>query len=265
MYQATDQKSRIIVSRRVPGIFIASGSKFSIQLFNPQKLDLKSTSHIFVGYNPRARHYDYLQSGSNRYHLNGSLVILFDNLRITIDNNNPYLSVVIDTHTAGEAPAIIGFHGLNEVIRSSGEEDVALLEANQFKEFREIIKPYLLKDGRLYLDNQSVEKGSSVGLTIEAVQSICTKRPGRTVTYIKNDDLQKIRKISGSDRRRYAISRLLSESKHFNPLADTLLLKSDKRQMILLDYKNSAVMLVKPLNPKKTDNPVCIVQKILLK
>lgn len=241
VYQAPDQKGRIIISQRVPGLYITSSvHPVDIQQFDPTKLYDNDSDDIFIQFDPTQNKYSMLVVRGKQFKINGSFVINVGSLRITVDNQNPYCSVV--NEPAESAPSVVGFNGTLEVVNAQGQEALALFEANQFSESRSLIKPYSIKQGALIVGDAAVTT-PFVGVVVQdknqcLVPEAIVLEEEVAATWDKLDDAGKktaSMKIKGKR----------------SPLLKLLRLRTTKDSIIAFDYLRGKMKNVRIL----TDTP----------
>jgi hypothetical protein len=307
--QSSDRRAKIIVSYRVPGIFILLGSPIDLQVFDPAKIELQpskvapvnlptgnpgssesgsaphapqtsapqvpaaTSTHLFVEYSPELDRYTALHIGQRSFRIRGGFSLHSDaegqRLRITVDNNNPYLSVVyepVENSAAAQpaepslaprdnSPTILGFRGIQTVVNKSGLRYVALLEANQFNQFKGLIEPYVLADGAITLKGSQYQ-GNSIGVELEPQKNICLAK-GSSLIY-----QSQLSGIKGSANRETALKELenlLAAAKPQDPFKGVLLLRVNPTEILGLDYGKERVITVRPL--PKAKQSVCLIEE----
>lgn len=254
VFQNRTLREKVVVSYSVPGIFVSSGSVIDIQLFDPSLLEVGNAQHVFIQYDPQTDRYVSLFLGRREHRIRGSLTVSLDRLRIAIDNNNPYLSVVVD-----EDSSILGFQGTKQIVMADGEAAVALLEANQFNQFTDTVAPYSYRDGRLFLKGRPVTR-KSVGLRLRPPDNICLNE--KKVIYISYEDIARIRKARSSSGRALLLEETLRRNKNYNPFKESLHLRIDKSSLISLNYLDGSVMQTKSMHSKFSKKTVCLVREL---
>jgi hypothetical protein len=256
VYQNQSGMEKIIVSYAVPGIFVISGPPVDLQLFDPGQLSTKSSFHAFLEYSPQNDSYTALIVGPERYKINGNFTLDMGRIRLAVDNNNPYLSIVVEKESA-----ILGFRGLEPVVNLSGETSVAFLEANQFNPYGDAIAPYALADGRLLLRGAAIQR-DSIGLKLDPPRNPCLDR--NKVIYIDQDEIERIKKITDNAERLKRLGQKLNENKNYNPLAESLLAGITKDSLVALNYQDGSVKSIKPMKNKFAKTTICVVDQLEL-
>jgi hypothetical protein len=297
--QSSDRRAKLIISHRVPGIFILLGSPIDLQIFDPAQIELPagglnasgagtssssqgaavkgdSVTHLFVEYSPQLDRYTALHVGERSFRIRGGFSLHSDlggqRLRVTVDNNNPYLSVVYEplentgvspspedgSAVSLKEPSIVGFRGIQTVVNKSGLRYVALLEANQFNQFKGLIEPYGLHSGVLTLKGKEYS-GSSIGVELEPQKNLCLTK-GSSLIY-----QTQLSAIKGSSNREAALKELeglLKASPSKDPFKGVLLLRINPTEILGLDYNKERVITVRPL--PKAKQSICLVEEIPL-
>lgn len=260
IYQSLDGRYKIIISYSQPGIFFALGSPVDLQVFNPTQLKKDDTRSLFIRYDQQLKKYSAIVIGKKEYKTNGgSLTVLLDGSRITIDNNNPYLSIVIDSQGGGKNEnSILGFLGLEVVVNNRGSEAVALLEANQFNQYRGIIEPYTYQSGQLFLKGKAVE--GPIGLNLETPKNVCLKKES---VYVTDLDLRRMMSMTDRTQSLKLLARLLRKSKEKSMFDSSIILRVAD-SIIALDYSKGRVNVIRPQTRKGSETQICVVQGIEL-
>lgn len=257
-FQSTDERSKIIVSREDPGIFIAFGRPLNIQLFDPEQLQTESSRHVFISYDPALSGYTKLTFGNRKsYRIIGSLSFLVGSLKISIDNNHGYCSISEvegDESTLG----IIGFRGIEPVARYKGTVAAALLEANQLESYQRVVKSFEFNGESLTLNQQPVD-ASAVGLSFELPANPCI--PGKDKVFLNNRQLDRIRVLIDARERLKYLETLLKQQRNNNPLDKLILIRISDQSALGIDYERGVVASVKPFSDSR-DNQICVVEDV---
>ena len=281
--QSSDRRAKMIVSYRVPGIFIVLGEPIDLQLFDPAKLELPSSTpplnpaegkisesnspgitHLFVEYNPQLDRYSNLHVGQQSFRIKGGFTLHKElagqRLRVTVDNNNPYLSVVYEPvdGSSTSAPSIVGFRGIQTVVNKAGMRYAALLEANQFNQFKGLIEPYGLLSGVLTLKGINFS-GSSIGVELEPQKNSCL---GKNSSFISQAQLSSLKNSSDRGAALKELESLLKTAPQQDPFKGVLLLRVNPSEILGLDYGRERVITVRPL--PKAKQSICIIEEIPL-
>lgn len=254
VYQNPAGTEKVIVSYAVPGLFILTGPPVDIQLFDPARLDGKGTQHVFVEYDAPNSSYSALLVGKERFKINGSFILEIGGLRIAVDNNNPYLSIVDDKESS-----ILGFRGTEPVVNLASEVAITFLEANQFNQYGSAIAPYTLAEGRLMLRGAPFQR-DSIGLKLEPPRNPCLEKS--KVIYLNEEEIVEIKKITSNDERLRRLDEKLKERKKYDPLAESLLAQITKESLISLNYLNGSVKSIRPMQNKLAKTTICVVTEI---
>lgn len=260
-YQSTDKCSKVVVSQQEPGLFIAYSCEQDIQTFDPALLLANTTTHLFVHFDPTFNRYSKVSVGPHEYRINGSLSILISgNLRLTIDNNNPYLTLVTGdiNNSSGapgrEAPGVLGFKGLSEVVNAVGL-NALLLEATQFHEYRQLIVPYELSGQDLKLRGQSFN-GDMVGVDL-VVKNPCLEKNS---LILSRADLKAASQAPSVEAKKALLAKVVKSNSKKSPLANHLRLRITKEEVITLNYVSGEIFLVRELPNFSEGRSVCVME-----
>jgi len=243
VYQSiTNLGVKVIISSE--GIFVVQGKPMELQEFDPKRILSKGALHTFIKFDFAKNRYSTLHVGSKQYSIKGNFTLHMGSIRITLDNNNPYCSIVLDdTKTAPKsAPDVLGILGLEAIVNSSGNFAIALLEANKFSEYRRLIKPYYLKKEGLLLKGKPVST-SSIGLSLEQGRSHCLEKG--TVLLLESE-IKEVQKIRGKKARLKRLNSFLKTNRDKKRYRDLLILRADPKATVGLDYKDGKVYVIRP-------------------
>jgi hypothetical protein len=262
VYQDSSGKVKVIVASKQgsEGIFVLSGASVPVQLFNIEQTPPAGTNHLFIRFESSAQPpvYSEVVINERTYKISGNLTINIDkDTTVGIDNNNPYLTIV--TEHDGHAPAVLGFSGLNEVVRGTGVAST-ILAANQLNsEAAKVIRPYNLKDGQIFLGDQSIGSGR-LGILVRP-ENECLK-PAATV--LNQTQLATIRQAKSDQERAKLLEQFLKESKKSAPLKGFLVLKAESARVILLDIRDQNVFSLSALSSSNAQQKVCVLAPLPL-
>lgn len=259
VYQSTGKRAKIIISQEQPGVFIMFGPEIEVQAFNPAEVKKDPLiAHAFIRFDPQLNRYTSLIVGEKDYRVVGSFSLLLQDLRITVDNNNPYLSVVLDSPKKGVTdPEILGLLGLSVIVNTTGQQAVALLEANQFTQYEGVISPYIIKDRGLQVNGQDVHT-TSVGLALEQ-KNVCLQ-PGAVV--LQKAALDRLSSLKGKEEIRDFLSDAIMAGKKKSPLSSLLKLRVSPDSIIALDPIKGNVRVVKKVSLSSESRVVCSMDEI---
>jgi hypothetical protein len=256
VYQSTDGNTKVIVSTRANarGLFIVDGPAVPPQEFNVETMPADGSHHVFVKFDDNAQPPVYSEVVINKksYKIAGNLTLgLGSHTIVSIDNNNPYLTVSTEPSSQGSQPAVLGFSGLNEVIREKGSVTL-LLAANQLdSEVARVIRPYIVGDEELTLNGKSITT-ATVGTFVKP-DNECLN-PGFLI--LSAAQTEQIRATKTQDERLKKIEGFLLENRKSDPLRDYLVLKADKKAAILLNVKEKNIRQLYPLSAKRK---LCVI------
>jgi hypothetical protein len=261
VYQHTEGRTKVVVSsgQGAEGLFIIEGTEISPQEFNLATTTSEGVNHIFVRFDqtdagPR---YSEILVGNTRYAVSGNLSIrLSEHTLISIDNNNPYLSVVTEGRSA-KTLSIVGFFGLTEVVRGAGNAAI-LLAANQLDpSVALIIKPYVLLEGTLKINDKPVTT-PTIGTYVKP-NSECLN--SETII-LSGAQLSQLRQVKDEAARVKLFERFVAENKKSSPLKDHLILKADPKSVILLDAKGQNVRQMSKISESVSSHRVCAISDL---
>jgi hypothetical protein len=264
VYQHSSGTSKVIVGSKndAQGIFVMAGSPIAPQEFNIETTPAEGMKHIFIRFDGQAQPPTYSELVINEkvYKVSGNLTINIGKTFIGIDNNNPYLTVVTEGATTAEPPAIVGFSGLNEIVKGSGAV-ATILAANQLNpEVAKVILPYTVENNELLLNGRPVTT-PMVG-TFVRPESECLK-PGSVVLY--NTDLNKVTAAKSEEERIKLLEKLMADAKRSNPLHQHLVLKADPKSIILLDIREKNIHEMHEVKLKSARQRICVISEIVPK
>ena len=259
VYHSADGKTKVFISTRdnARGLFILEGPPIPPQEFNVETAPAEGTKHVFIRFDENAQPPVYSEVVINKksYKISGNLTLgVGARTIVSIDNNNPYLTVSIEPAGQGGEPAVLGFSGLNEVIREKGNVAM-LLAANQLDtEVARVIRPYIVGDGELTLNGKAVST-ATVGTFVKP-DNDCLN-PGAIV--LSAAQTEQIRSLKTQPERLKKIEGFVLENKRSDPLRDFLVLKADKKAAILLNVKQKNIFQLYPLS---VDKKLCVIGAI---
>lgn len=264
VYQHSSGTSKVIVGSKndAQGIFVIAGSPIAPQEFNLETTPAEGVKHIFIRFDGQAQPPTYSELVINEkvYKVSGNLTINLGKTFIGIDNNNPYLTIVTEGATTAETPAIVGFSGLNEIVKGSGAV-ATILAANQLNpEVAKVILPYTVENNELLLNGRPVTT-PMVG-TFVRPESECLK-PGSVVLY--NTDLNKVTAAKSEEERIKLLEKLMADAKRSNPLHQHLVLKADPKSIILLDIREKNIHEMHEVKLKSARQRICVISEIVPK
>ena len=257
MYQSTDGIAVAIISRdeNAQGIFFfRSVESIPIQEFDAETLPTENVSHVFVSFDAAGEHpYSTIEIGKTKYKVQGNLTIWLDDTgksRIDIDNSNPYLTL-IHSENASLEESLVGFYGITEVVRGSGELS-AVLAANQLNpSIAKVIKPYSLGQNSLMFGNRP-HRRTNVGLTIERNHTCHSRK----TLYISDDQLKKVRQQKTTAEKAALLNNILEANNKTFPLKSHIILRAfngkEDNQVIAMDIGSKDVVRVSQLKHEVT-------------
>jgi hypothetical protein len=264
VYQHSNGSAKVILGTKndAQGIFVMVGSPIPPQEFNLETTPSENVKHIFVRFDGQAQppNYSEIVINDKVYKISGNLTLNLGKTSIGIDNNNPYLTVVTEGSTNGEPASIIGFSGLNEIVKGAGAV-ATILAANQLNpEVAKVILPYAVENNQLLLNGKPVTT-PMIGTFIRP-ESECLK-PSSVVLY--GVDLNKITSAKGEEERIKLLDKFMTEAKKSNPLQQHLVLKADPKSVILLDISDKNIHEMHEVKLNSARQRICVISDIVPK
>lgn len=262
VYQDTSGLVKVVVSSKAgaEGLFIMAGPNIPPQEFNLETTPKADSRHIFVRFDDQATPLSYTEViiDSKSYKVSGNLTIKLGGVvAVSIDNNNPYLSVVTEGAASKGKPAILGFSGLTEVVRSTGPA-AAILAANQLdKSIADIIKPYIVENGSLTLSGKATQT-PTIGTYVKP-DSDCLSPDAVVLT---SAQLQQIQSSKSEEQRVIQLEQAIKASQKKSPIAGHLTLKAEQSSVILLDIRQKNVKELHPVIGTNSKRKVCVLSEI---
>jgi hypothetical protein len=264
VYQHSNGSTKVILGTKndAQGIFIMVGPAIAPQEFNLEATPPDNVKHIFVRFDGQAQPPTYSEIVINDkvYKISGNLTVNIGKTFVGIDNNNPYLTVVTEGANNAEPASIIGFSGLNEIVKGSGAV-ATILAANQLNpEVAKVILPYTLENNQLLLNGKPVTT-PMVG-TFVRPENECLK-PTSVVLY--GSDLNKITAAKSEDERIKLLDKFMTDAKKSNPLRQHLVLRADPKSVILLDVGEKNIHEMHEAKLKSARQRICVISDIVPK
>jgi hypothetical protein len=265
VYQHTSGTTKVIVGAKdaVQGIFVLSGPSVAPSEFSAESELSPTTSHLFISFDPTAQppRYTEILIKEKRYRIRGNLKIRIGaHTTVSIDNNNPYLTVVEAGRIPEEADDILGFAGTNEVVRGSGAV-AAVLAANQLDDSGgKGIPLFEVANNELTLNGSSVtdgEIGTAVALTHECLHA--------SSIVMTDEELLRIEEERNAERAMRLFQEIVEGSQGRGRLARYLILKGDSSAVVLLDVVSKGVNVMRAQTPSSIRQKVCVLSKLQVK
>ncbi len=262
VYQSADGKAKVVLgnSEGAQGIFVVYlASPVSAQEFNLEKLIAAGATHLFIKFEGGGEFpYSQVIIGENAYKVNGNLNLQVGELRVNIDNTNPYLTVTYRME-GSRGDALIGFYGLAEVIKGAGNL-AAIATANlHTSEIAKLLKPYSVRENALWLGEKRVET-PTVGIFVQRDGHICLKSSTAVLTA---DQLRRVQglKSKGEVAQGEALKSILEENQKKNLILGKLVLRSDLNSPVILLDMSKNVYDLRAVSSVSTRS-VCVLSPI---
>ena len=259
VYQSVGKRAKVVVTRDPQGIFLMYGPEIDLQVFNPAEIKESDVhAHAFLRFDPQLNRYTALLIGKREYRISGSFTLKLGEVRLTVDNINPYCSIVVESgRKDGPKPEILGLLGLSVIVNFSGEQAVALLEANQLNEYRGVVDPYYVRDRQLFVKDRAVGR-NALGITLEA-RNECLSDKARIVS---REELQAVSMIRSREEGKRALSALIDNAKRKSALRGLLKLRVTSSSIIAFDPANGAVSVIKKAGLTQQNPLICTIEEV---
>lgn len=267
VYQHTDGRTKVVIGTKnsARGIFVFYARQpIAAQEFNIETLPPDAGTHVFIRFDDDAQPpvYSEVWAGEKHYRVTGNLTLLLgEGTTVSIDNNNPYLSIVTEgrsaTETPTESPAILGFAGLNEVVRASGNAAM-VLAANQLDaKISLMMRPYVVRDQELTFNGRPVST-PTIGTFVRA-NSECLNTGTLILT---GAQLAKVQAAKSEDARVKILEAIFKANRAKPPLKGQLILRADPTSVILLDVREKNVREMRTLTAQAGKRKICVISDL---
>lgn len=269
VYQNTnDLGIKVIISDN--GIFILDGPDMDLQQFTPEKVkESKNTVHAFIALDSNGNRYSELLTApfgqnADRYAIKGNFTLnLGKNLRIIVDNTNPYCSIVYTSDNKDVKPDILGIVGNRPIVNGSGPFMVALFGATQFNRYRGLIEPYEVNQKGLFLKGQKLTL-KSIGLDLDRGRNRCIED---NAILLFESELNALRKIKDKEQRRNRLNKLSKENQE--KISKLLFLRVDEKATVGLNIPEEEAYVIRRYIPKgqvitEDSSRLCTIAKVEL-
>jgi hypothetical protein len=257
VYQSTGKRAKVIISQEEPGIFILYGDPIELQLFDPAKVENTPTvTSAFIRYDPEGNRYVAVLVGHLEYRITGSFTLGVGEARVTVDNTNPYTTVVVDDGE-GKNAEILGIMGLSVVVNFTGEHAVAVLEANQFSQYRDVLKPYKVSGSAISLEGKPLAV-TSIGVALEQ------KNPCLEVgaVWLTAEELAEVKKGKTREELKSRLAKALAVARGRAPLKGQLKLRVAPDTLVTLDPIKGTIQHAKRVLEGSAGQQVCVLERI---
>ena len=265
VYQHTAGTTKVIVGAKdaVQGIFVLSGPSVAPSEFSAESELSPTTAHLFISFNPTVQppRYSEVVINEKRYQIRGNLKIrLGANVTVSIDNNNPYLTIVESGRIPEEPDDILGFAGTNEVVRGSGGV-AAVLAANQLDDAGSASIPVFdVVKGELFLKG-SPFTDAEVGVPVPLIHECLN---GSSVV-LTEEEVMNMEEERNEELRMRSFREVVEGAQGRGPLARYLILKSDSSAVVLLDVISKGIRVMRAQTPPSIRQKVCVLSKVQVK
>jgi hypothetical protein len=178
-------------------------------------------------------------------------------MSVNIDITNPYITVGL-RGIGGQEDSLLGFYGLTEVVKGSGNL-AAILAANQLSpEIERVVKPYRLSDDQLLLNNREVTT-PTVGIFVKHDHE-CLKQDTASLTLAQ---LKKIQAQKGEAAQAKLLESFLKDNTKVSPIRGHLVLRADaKSPMIMLNISTKNVFDYRAISNRFSTRQICVLSPL---
>lgn len=266
VYQSTDGRTKVILSHRegAQGIFVVYFNEgVPPQEFNPESAPTEGSSHVFIRFDPTSEHqYSEVLIGQRSYKVAGNLNIWLTpngSVSVNIDNTNPFITVT-ERGGNGRDDSLVGFYGMTEVVKGSGNL-ATILTANQLSpELAKILKPYAIGKNGLTLNGKDVST-PSVGLFVTREHE-CTKN-SHSVSILTLAQLKSIQAAKSEPQQAQLLERYLQENRTKSPTHGHLILRAERAgPMILLNIATKDIVDMRAIKNSVSNRKICVISPI---
>lgn len=238
------------------GIFVMVGPPLASAEFSLDSWTNPLVESAYIRFNQGAPdpHYAEVVTKSHRYGIDGNLSIqLGDHATIGIDNNNTYLTVEFNDSADFKRASVLGFSGLNEIVREYGEK-VPLVSASSLDDGGE---GYALKGGLLYEGGVEIS-GGAIGKFVR-LRNECLNDES-LVLLVR--DVRRLQEIPNQDERSQLLKELIDSARVAPVLRGYLVLSAVPEQSILLDPRRKSVHRMMSSVPRGLNQKVCVITDV---
>lgn len=252
---------RVPLINGVRGIFVVSlPAEESIQTFDLSVLPDQSQS-IFLNVKEDGTFGSVTLPNGGQFALNGAVTFsLGTSTRIAIDGY--YVSIVSERKE--REPSVIGFRGIEELFRFSGEQAL-LVEANRAfdndKRLAGMIRPYVVQGSELTIDGKRVS-GAAIGITLDYLsKNRCFAQGAR---FVSRPAVERVFLEKEPEKRRESLRTIIRESRLPNPLDDAVTIGANDKEIIAFAYTEGIFRIVRSLPTPPGEPPLCSVAPLSL-
>jgi hypothetical protein len=262
IYQEARGEVKVIVSQsdETQGLFVMAGPAIAPAEFHFESPKSGETNSVFIHFNSQVNppRYDRLTINKQTFLIDGNLSLdLGRGATLTVDNNNPYLTIESISADKTIQSSLIGFSGVNEVVRAA-DSLATVFSANQSMDDTE--QAYSVNEGQLLL-NGEVVSAQSVGRFVR-LRNECLNT-GSIVLH--TTDILKLQHTKAENQRVELLQELINKARADSPLKKYITLSAEPAYVILFNVETSGVYRMKPMVPKGIQQKVCVLQEITRK
>ena len=252
---------RVPLINGVRGIFVVSlPQEEPIQTFDLSELPDQAES-LFLNVKEDGSFGSVTLPNGGQFTINGAVTLhLGSSTRIAIDGY--YASIVSEKKE--KEPSVIGFRGIEELFRFSGEQAL-LVEANRAfendKRLAGMIRPYVVRGSELTIEGKRVS-GQGIGITLDYVsKNRCFAQGAR---FVPRAAVEKVFLEKDPDKRRDSLKATIRENKLSNPLDDAVTIGASDKEIIAYAYAEGTFRIIRWLPTSAGEAALCSVAPLSL-
>jgi hypothetical protein len=261
IYQHDSRTVKVIVGSKTggQGILVLLTPPIASSDFSLASLDRKDISQVFVRFDESAhvsRYSEVLVNGQG-YPVKGNLTVkLGDRVDIGIDNTSGYVSVLVRGRNGLRDGDVLGFSGLNEVVRTRGEVSALLAANSLYAALPEPPPVYRVEGTRL--GGMETANDSQIG-SIIAPQHECLARDG---VVLDSADVAEIEGAPSPETAMQLFGEIVGREGRSSVIRSSIVLHADPRSAVILDITTKKLLMVRSLIPSGLHQRVCVVAEV---
>lgn len=227
--QHSNLESRVIVSQKVPGLFVSVGPRTGERLFDPRSLKLSNSLDAFLEFEPETSRCGSVWIRSKRYAVHGNAILTLGDLRVSIDNSLPLVTI-----TDGSGESVLGFSGTTLTFNKMDVQSVVLLETNQLGTHAISMHYTIMADGLLH--RGAPVSSENIGINVELRYPKCFMKPD--AYYLWDTEVAAIRALPTSEERMELLNKLIDENSFAQLMSDSIAIRVEEDEALL--YRENA-------------------------
>lgn len=252
---------RVPLINGVRGIFVVRlPEEEPVQTFDLERLPDQANS-VFLNVKDDGSFGSVTLPNGGQYAIEGAVTLqLGDGTRVAVDG--VYASIV--SERKDHEPAVMGFRGIEELFRFTGEQAL-LVEANRIfesdKRLAQMIKPYTVNGSELAVSGRRVT-GQTIGVALDySAKNRCFNEGAR---YVARGALEKVFAEKDLEKRNELLKTAVDAGKVSNPLDDAVTVGADDKEIIAYAYSEGAFRVIRNLPTVAGEPPLCSVAPLTL-